>query len=540
MRLWWLGLALLTGCSAQKTEPAAPKAEFPPPWETADAESAWTNNPQRAVDPFFNSNLLVCHIQPNGLPRLNEEENPWLRLSVPLSSDSYEQRWHFEDRAFVTSWMHEGKPVEVKVTGFTTISIDVMGAELIGKSFDDGKLEVDVASDQATVAPSYLKETDLMAINQWPGAISLEGPSEDQAAINSMVSALRMSLGYGDGFLPFGRTHDKYKDHLFWDADVWIMPAVALLSPDSASFLQDRRVASALVLDPGYVKFPWEADERGEEGGTGPTTNQLHVSASVAWGSNFTRSLGITRSSLDQGIADYYLSVIDRTMSPAELRDIVSVDEYKEDADNDLYTNIAIEQVLRRAGHDIRMKRPKDETGLLLTYDNDERISYKQTAALLAIWPLQDAEAEAQADRMLAEYADKVIEKGPAMSESIHALLYARQGDAEEAYRRWHKSWKPYMRSLMQFSEKPNTNETYFMTGAAGCLNAVIYGFCGIRIDESDPGDKSWKRQLKSGAWISAAPHLPEQWEAVTLESIQVDGEELTLRFLPDRSVEEQ
>src|SRR5690606_25073555 len=105
-------------------------------------------------------------------------------------------------------------------------------------------------------------------------------------------------------------------------------------------------------------------------------------------------------------------------------------------------------------------KLPQDDK-TFLTYDNDALRGYKQAAAVLSIYPLQYPPAEEQARAMMERFADKVTRNGPAMTDSIHAIIWARLGEKEKAYQAWHDSWKPFVKPpFMLFSEKRNSSRT--------------------------------------------------------------------------------
>jgi trehalose/maltose hydrolase-like predicted phosphorylase len=78
----------------------------------------------------------------------------------------------------------------------------------------------------------------------------------------------------------------------------------------------------------------------------------------------------------------------------------------------------------------------------------------------------------------------------------------------------------------MLFSEKRNKAVTYFTTGAAGCLQAVIYGFLGFRIDEGKQPGALW-----SEGPVSIKPNLPSQWKSVTFKGARIRGKTYTFRI---------
>lgn len=219
------------------------------------------------------------------------------------------------------------------------------------------------------------------------------------------------------------------------------------------------------------------------------------------------------------------------------MRNVMSVDE-NHIGDNDLYTNLLAQWVINGLSFDgvTKFALPRDDK-TFLTYDNDPLRAYNQAAAVLAIFPLQYPPAEREARQMMDRFADKIAENGPAMSDSIHATIWARMGETDKAYETWRKSWQKYTNHpLMLFSERPKSGQTYFTTGAAGCLNAVIYGFLGFRIDEKKQPGAVWSKQLLGARWLSIKPNLPKAWKSVKFKNFKVLGKSYTLTVTRKRA----
>ena len=411
--------------------------------------------------------------------------------------------------------------------------------------------------------------------------ILIEGSESDQKAVNSMLSNLiRMSdIDVRQPHSPFGPTREKYKA-MFWDSDLWIFPALAFTAPLQAGVnpntrLQFQRQAQqnyliwkelgspigkpemqvgpvVRQLKPGEIdrnppkpdtpmRWPWESVS-GQETTKTISYYQEHISGSVCLGLSLASALGyVKKSDVDPILirtADFLFERSVKTQRGWEMKGVTSPDE-SHIGDNDFYTNAVAELLVNSSGtpklDQLEPKgfpaiyyRPTDRKGFL-NYNNDEVRGYKQAAALLAVFPLQDRQAEEQAMTMLNRFADKVTPNGPAMSKSLNALIEARFGDPDKAYKRWQDSYKTYCSPrFLNFAEKPVGHEDYFLTGAAGCLNTVIYGFAGFRIDPSDPGKKLWKTELKNGHWLSITPHLPKAWKSITLKDFTILGKKTT------------
>jgi hypothetical protein len=82
---------------------------------------------------------------------------------------------------------------------------------------------------------------------------------------------------------------------------------------------------------------------------------------------------------------------------------------------------------------------------------------------------------------------------------------------------------------LMQFSEKRSKPKTYFTTGAAGCLQTVLFGFLGFRIDSKKQAGAGWSTNLALGQVLSVKPNLPKTWKSVKLKNFTVLGRRYTL-----------
>jgi hypothetical protein len=350
---------------------------------------------------------------------------------------------------------------------------------------------------------------------------------------------------------PMGLSSDHYNGHIFWDADVWVFPALALLDPQRASAIPMYRLRTLPAAQANYwqwlaagrptgsgnlgaqgkmeaapgAKYPWESSVSGGETVPGPSKFEDHITGSIAWSLQYGAKLGIVStaelSKVTNLAANFYL----HRMSPTGLLGTMSPDE-NHIGDNDLYTNILANEcidTLEASKPNQRAPLPKDDQSFL-TYDNDPVRGYKQAAAVLAIYPLQYAPAEKQASVMLERFMDKVTKNGPAMSDSVHATILARLGRADEAYALWQKDRDEFANHpLWMFSEKRSKPETYFVTGAGGWMQTLLYGFLGLRLDDQPLPNAAWKLQLKSGAWISAVPHLPAAWKRLAL-TVVLDG----------------
>lgn len=448
------------------------------------------------------------------------------------------------------------EPNGVKHQGFVVHDElpDSLGQVFRWDEFEGGYRAKTAKSIPVVLVRTIRSSFDGMTLFEAPATILIDGPVEDQQAVSSFLLNLCSGVNPTGPTAPFGLSNQKYGARVFWDSDIWMFPALALLDPGRAKSIVDFRIKTRKAAerqayewstDAGVqfhptrssYKFSWEAGPNGEEMAPGESRHQEHITADVAFSASTSAALGLTGASdaesLVAGCAQYLWHRATRLPDGQwGVLDTMSPDEFHT-GDNDLYTNIATEQCLKKGFSDRwknwSFKRPRDST-TFLTYDGDGLKAYKQAAALLAIWPLQDPACEKEATQMLDRFAGKTTPNGPAMSRSVEALIRARYGDKEVAYQEWRESWQKYTkRPVMMFSEAPNGKNAYFLTGAAGCLDAFLYGFVGLRIDDHDPGTKPWKTPLKNGYWLSCQPHLPEAWKSVTIDGLTVLGKRYRL-----------
>ncbi len=377
--------------------------------------------------------------------------------------------------------------------------------------------------------------------------IEIDGPVEDALFVNASLFYLRSAFGGprdagagGGAIAPFGLTNSLYFGHKFWDMDVWILPALALFEPEAAREVAEYRLGRLEAAKrnaqlgttmggplPG-LRFPWESSISGQETVPGPSRDQLHITASVLWGLTLCETVGQADpkkvADVAKEAARMYAARSKKTARGWEFLNTMSPDE-NHTGDNDLYTNVLLQWLAN--GRTFSKQNPayylpKDNRSFL-TYDDDKERGYKQAAAVLTVFPLQFPPAEEQAKVMIDRFAPKVIKNGPAMSDSVHATIYARLGETEKAYSTWRESWEPFTKGAqMVFSEKRVRPRTYFYTGAAGALSTVLYGFAGLRFDETlQPGHTKVALPVKRGV-LSYRAHLPPEWKSIRLRGLRV------------------
>ena len=402
------------------------------------------------------------------------------------------------------------------------------------------------------------------------GPFELSGSKDTEDALNAMVHNLR--VGYAKGPIsPFGLTNDRFGFHMFWDADVWVFPALSLTDPEVARRIPEMRYGQREKAWENFLKwqksgypvasgnsrsplpelaklagerrplmFAWETVDGSELAPNPDTKFQHHVTGGVAWMMHRAIQLGLVDSAKGEevikGCAAFYLWRMDKNPDGSYgLRNVVSPDEWHT-VNNDLYTNAIADWTIRRAfGSDIwprgKVKFPR-RGNTFATFDGDTYDEYQQAAALLAVFPLEHPDIWGEGEEMYKMYRGKHSKNGPAMSSAIDSVVAARLGKWEDAVKDFDMSWKPFTDDpRIEFREKPGTGESYFLTGAAACLNAAIYGMFQVYVSDEQPAILPWYIPLKSGSYLVFSPHqMPNGWDDSALTLI-VDGKELKLEL---------
>lgn len=393
----------------------------------------------------------------------------------------------------------------------------------------------------------------------WEKDIIIDGPRKDQQALRSCMFYLLGSVREGSQWSipPMGLSDNFFSGHIFWDADLWMFPALILQHPELARAIVDYRYntlpgafQNAKVSGYAGAEYAWESGHTGVED-TPPGLSyryERHINGDVAiaqWQYYLatgdrewlkTRGYPVLKAT-----ADYWVSraifVADR--GRYEILKVVPPDENAEIIDNSVYTNaiarINLQLAARAAALVGAAADPKwnqvaakmhialDEKELrFIAFDGYRGVDAKQADAELLVYPLQfelpGRDMQQIHRNTFAYYASKVIPNGPAMSSSAHAVIAARFGDPAQAYKHFTASYAPFLRGPFNyFNEKRSlTYEAMcFLTGAAGPIQAALFGLAGARMDYFADGP----------ADLSYSPCLPPKWKSLKVTGVQWRGE---------------
>ena len=380
----------------------------------------------------------------------------------------------------------------------------------------------------------------------WEGDIIIEGDLQSQQDVRLGLYHL-YAFARGDSDLsisPMGLSSQGYNGHIFWDTELWMFPPLLVLNQDIAKSLVNYRsdrldAAKRKAINFGYkgAMFPWESDDTGEEATpawalTG--TFEHHITADVAiafW--NYYRITKDKNWLIERGypmlkeIADYWVSRATKNSDGSySIKNVVGANEFAANIDDNAFTNgsaITALQFAVLAAKELSIeptaewnvvadkimihKFPDGTTMEHSTYDGD---IIKQADVNLLAYPLNIVKDKETLLKDLKYYEPKIAEEGPAMGKSVFAIIYARLGDAENAFRLFKESYEANKRPPFgALSESATSNNPYFVTGAGGMLQTVLFGFGGLHI--TDDGI------------IQVNPILPKEWKSLTLKGIGID-----------------
>lgn len=439
-----------------------------------------------------------------------------------------------------------GLKFKQKIKAGTSFSFAVVGNTISTATIEDPanySKRINILAGQLgskLLLDKHIQEWDKL----WKSDIIIEGDDRSQLAIRSMLYYLYSSVREDSGMSipPMGLFGTYYYGHIFWDADLWVLPVFLILKPEFAKNMIEYRYnrlqsAKKNAYAHGYkgAMYPWESAKYGIED-TSPNLScgpfEVHVTACVAMAAWQYYCVSQDIAWLEQigfpiikETANFWVSrVSKRNDGKYEILNVTAPDEHANNVDNDAFTNGAAKKNLEIACLAARVlnlniqddwkdisqnlvieKFPDGITREHKTYNGEKA---KQADVSLLAYPLDIVTEEDQIRRDLEFYKRFVIEDGPAMTHSIFSILYSLLGDTENAFAMFERAYMPnYIYPFGMFSEVPGaTNRTYFTTGAGGALQSVLMGFAGFRITQKGINKKKTM--------------LPNKWNSMTITSV--------------------
>jgi trehalose/maltose hydrolase-like predicted phosphorylase len=215
---------------------------------------------------------------------------------------------------------------------------------------------------------------------RWADAeVAVHGDPDAELAVRfALFHLLASAAGEGEAAVGArGLTGPVYAGHVFWDADVFVLPVLAAVHPGAARAMLEYRIrrlgpARRLAAAQGRsgARFPWESAADGSEVTPLWMTDRLgnrlrvrtgeledHVVADVAWAAcryaDWTGDAAVLDGpgrALLLDTARYWASRVRRDgAGRAHIDGVIGPDEYHVDVDDNAFTNVMARWNLRRA-----------------------------------------------------------------------------------------------------------------------------------------------------------------------------------------------
>ncbi|CAF3541630.1 unnamed protein product [Rotaria sp. Silwood1] len=376
--------------------------------------------------------------------------------------------------------------------------------------------------------------------NVWSnGYVEVNGNDELQKQINSAFYYILSSLpplstqsehkqfyGLSPGSLSRGGLlGEDYGGHSFWDTETWMFPSVILFYPTLAKEILSYRIAlresaadNARLFGYEGWRFPWESARTGVDVTPDccPEVRlyQMHITGDIAFAAR--QYIAVT------GDQDWLLNELGGELIYETARfwgsravynnekkqyEILTVLPPDEDAqpykNNSVFTNAVASLSIRLANSvscitnkmlpqswlDIasNLHFPFDNsTQNYLEYEGFDlkNTTIKQADVVLLgfplMWPMTD---QIRRNDLLA-YEPLTRADGPAMTWSMHSIGFIELGDFDKAEQLFRRSYETYVRSPFNVwtEAQSGVGAVNFITGAGGFLQAVLFGYGGIRL----------------------------------------------------------
>ena len=337
-----------------------------------------------------------------------------------------------------------------------------------------------------------------------------------------------------------------------WDIETFCVPPLLLVQPDAARSLLGFRTATmesahnnAKLHGRRGLQFAWESGPlNGDEvsPGSGEASwFEDHISLDIAWAfAQFSHATGDGRFAKDSagpvlfGVADWITSRVRPRRRGFDFPQTMGIAERQEPADNDAFTVMSAQVVLREAialaerlgeyvppawGEVLAgLRLPMSGHSQAIVSHDGYRVNEEMgstpgpLAGLFPLWyDVSPAVAKATLDAYLRLAADYI---GSPMLSPLYGVWAAWAGDRQLSLRLLEQGYsdlvgdrylQTYEMSPSKFPDKPRSGP--FFANLGGFLMGLLYGLPGIRLGPGDPS-----------TWPSRPVVLPAGWRSIEVE----------------------
>jgi trehalose/maltose hydrolase-like predicted phosphorylase len=403
----------------------------------------------------------------------------------------------------------------------------------------------------------------------WRSRVYVQGASERHqtlidAAFYYLNASVHQASPSSTSIFGLASWHDYhyYYGHVMWDIDAFCVPPVILSQPRAAGALlhfRTRGIHAArdnarLSVRQG-LQYPWQSApataQEAAPGGGDAAAHEDHGSLHVARAFSLYADITGDQAFLTDcawpvlcGVADWIVSRVTRTPRGFEMLCVMGPAEVPEPPDNDAFTLMGAYDVLGRAiraaealGREVPtdwtevrqgLHLPRRADGAIPAHDNfriDEAkgATPSPLAGLFPFdYPASNEERRATLGLFLAQWRDYA---GAPMLPALYPVWAAMAGDRRLALQLFEEAYAAYdhprfHQCLEYRPDHPDSevNAGPFFANLGGMLMGLLYGFCGLVIDDGDPTQ-----------WPRRPVILPEGWQTIQVERLWVRGREARL-----------
>nr|WP_040745184.1 discoidin domain-containing protein [Nocardia transvalensis] len=462
------------------------------------------------------------------------------------------------------------------VSGRSYEATKFVGVDTSLTSADPARSAVDTARRAAGRGwPNLLAAQAEAWRSLWASDIEVPGRPEVQrwarGALYSLYSATNSQQD--NSLSPTGLSSDNYGGLVFWDADIWMYPGLLQLQPSLARSVIEYRyktlpAARENARRLGYpgAFYPWTSGSTGDlwnecHSWSPPhCVTQIHLQGDVslaAWqyylATGDTAYLRERSWPIMRNLAEFWAARA--TPNPDgsfSIRNVAGPDEYSNGVDDGVYTNgvaaVALRNAVTAAGIvgapappewaavADRLRMPFDSReNIFVQYDGYRGSRIKQADTVLLQYPLEWPMPPGAAAKTLDYYAERTDPDGPAMTDSVHQIDAAANGEPGCAVGTYlDRSARPFAREPFgQFAEargeKAGATDPLagspaydFTTLSGGFVQEFTSGLAGLRLRDDR---------------VHLDPMLPPQLaEGVAVRGMQWRGRVFDVSMGPERT----
>lgn len=379
----------------------------------------------------------------------------------------------------------------------------------------------------------------------WEHDIEIDHPGAQMLARNALYqlySNLSENLQVSPG--PTGLTGNAWGGHIFYDADTWTFPPMAVMNPELARCYVDyrfntlpgaRRNAAAHRMK--GAEIAWESAEFGDETIPSlPYATQRHINSDVAlaqW--QYYLVTGDKDFLRDQAMevlaanADFWVSRANWNAAEDryEIHNVCCPDEYALIKNNNAMTNYSAKASIGLAIKASRiLDRPIDPDwqkvadklwipfdevhNCIKEHDTFDGGCVKQADATLVIYPWEMPLSE-EVKRNTVDYYRQFLESQKIMmSSAIDGVIACELNDPETGWQMLLDLLQHIRGDFLLASESAFNETMSLLTGLGGMLQLFIMGFGGVRIHDDE---------------LQYINHLPAAIKSMKLKKINYNGQ---------------